>query len=85
VTSDTIVRQFSWAQWDPHLQSLFYVSVKTPQPQLLLGEEDEFMKEIAARPPQPSLSCLQFHDDLPHETVVRIFFTPEEISLIAEN
>jgi hypothetical protein len=37
------------------------------------GDEDDFLVEIAARPPQPSLSCLQFHDDLPHETVVKIF------------
>ncbi|CAB3363663.1 Hypothetical predicted protein [Cloeon dipterum] len=70
ISSDIIVRQFSWAQWDPHLQSLFYVSVKATPSRLMQGEEDEF--ERVPRPPQPSLSCLQFHDDLPHETVLNI-------------
>lgn len=82
ITADIIVRQFSWAQWDPHLQSLFYVSVKSPQPRLMHGDEDDFLVEIAARPPQPSLSCLQFHDDLPHETVVKLFKSTPPLQLI---
>ncbi|KAF4522047.1 hypothetical protein B566_EDAN004029 [Ephemera danica] len=87
--SETLVHQFSWAQWEAKLQSLFYVSLKAPQPRLVQGEEEEEAeqaigghREREAKAPQPTLSCLQFHDELPHETVLNIPLSlPEGISL----
>lgn len=62
------MRVFIWAQWDPINQTLYYIHFRKPTRSLVEGEE------IAAENGDkvtPTLSGLQFHDDLPHETVVR--------------
>lgn len=64
VLMETIVRAFCWAQWDAIHQSLYFIHYRKPPPVAVEGEvQDEL--EVA-----PILSALQFHDDMPHETVV---------------
>lgn len=65
--AETITNSFSWSQWDVHHQCLFYIHYK----QAALKDDDE--KPTESTLPTPILSALQFHDDLPHETVVSIF------------
>lgn len=62
---DSLVRVFIWAQWDPVYQILYYIHYKKPMKCLVEGEESEHTFKVS-----PTLSGLQFHDDLPHETVV---------------
>ncbi|XP_055682895.1 protein pigeon [Lutzomyia longipalpis] len=63
--SESIVRNFTWCQWDPEIQSLYYIHYK-PQTRNTLEKDDE--KEDLS----PTLSAFQFHDDLPMETVLNI-------------
>lgn len=66
---ESIVRVFIWAQWDPVNQTLYYIHFRKPNRSLVEGEEiaaDEGDKVT------PTLSGLQFHDELPHETVVGV-------------
>jgi hypothetical protein len=65
--TESLVREFLWAQWDPINQSLYYIHYRKSQLSVE-GEEPEEGKEEEL---SPNLSCLQFHDDMPHETVVR--------------
>jgi len=51
------VNQFSWAQWEPQHQCLFYIHYSN----MANSNSDE-----------ASLSALQFHDEPQHETVVFI-------------
>nr|CAD7200745.1 unnamed protein product [Timema douglasi] len=62
VTSESLVRAFTWAQWAPTHQALYYIHYRRTQASVE-GEPKE--EELS-----PTLSCLQFHDDTPHETVV---------------
>ncbi|XP_048489320.1 protein pigeon isoform X2 [Plutella xylostella] len=64
---DTIVRVFSWAQWDCVNQVLYYIHYRQPTQSFAEGEEVKSPSEI-----MPTLSALQFHADLPHETVLNI-------------
>ncbi len=59
---EIIMNSFSWAQWDAHHQCLFYIHFKKPS-----QREDETVKDNCDI---PTLSAFQFHDDMPHETVV---------------
>lgn len=66
--SETIVKVFIWAQWDCLNQTLYYIHFRKLTRSLVEGEETEPSKRNADT---PTLSGLQFHDDLlPHETVV---------------
>lgn len=56
---EKIVNQFSWAQWEPQFQCLFYIHYSN----IASGNADE-----------ASLSGLQFHDEPQHETVVFIIY-----------
>ncbi|KAF5296648.1 hypothetical protein FQR65_LT10188 [Abscondita terminalis] len=67
---DNIVRAFLWAQWDPIHQTLYYIHYKKSA-RALVEDEDEFKKNYDNKS-LPTLSGLQFHDDLPHETVLNI-------------
>lgn len=61
---EIIVKSFTWAQWDPNLQSLYYIHLKLVTKNLLEKEENRQTEST------PTLSAYQFHDDLPTETVV---------------
>lgn len=64
---DTIVKSFTWSQWDPSIQALYYIHLK-PVAKTLLEKDDNLIE----KPLNPTLSAYQFHDDLPTETVVSI-------------
>ncbi|GBP54668.1 Protein pigeon [Eumeta japonica] len=64
---EVIVNVFSWAQWDCINQVLYYIHYR--QPVLSYAEGEEVKSPCEA---SPVLSALQFHTDLPHETVVSI-------------
>ncbi|CAH2049918.1 unnamed protein product, partial [Iphiclides podalirius] len=64
---ETIVKVFSWAQWDCVNQVLFYIHYRLPAHSFAEGEEVKSPSEMT-----PTLSALQFHADLPHETVLNI-------------
>ncbi|CAH2256722.1 jg10955 [Pararge aegeria aegeria] len=64
---ETIVNIFSWAQWDCVNQVLFYIHYRAPTQSFAEGEEVKSPSELT-----PTLSALQFHADLPHETVLNI-------------
>jgi hypothetical protein len=66
LNTESVVREFSWAQWDPINQSLYYIHYRKSQ----LSVEGEEPEEGREEELSPTLSCLQFHDDMPHETVV---------------
>ncbi|XP_021937949.1 protein pigeon isoform X4 [Zootermopsis nevadensis] len=68
LNTESMVRSFSWAQWDSINQSLYYIHYRKPQ-LIVEGEEPEEGREEELN---PTLSCLQFHDDMPHETVLNI-------------
>lgn len=74
--SEILVRIFMWAQWDSIEQTLYYIHYKKPMKCLVEGEENENFSNLKVI---PTLSALQFHDDLPHETVVYIEFIPKII------
>ena len=71
------MRSFTWAQWDPIHQSLFYIHFRKPAARLVEGDDDICngcpSTETGRRQEMelaPTLSGLQFHDNMPHETVV---------------
>uniref|UniRef100_A0A2M4D0I3 Putative pigeon protein n=1 Tax=Anopheles darlingi TaxID=43151 RepID=A0A2M4D0I3_ANODA len=79
--SETITKSFIWAQWDPSVQSLYYIHLKPSSRTIFEKELEEAEAERAedgtgtAQPErrmQPTLSAFQFHDDLPTETVLNI-------------
>lgn len=65
---ESLVRKFTWAQWDPVHQILYYIHNKKPSRGLVEGEDESINSPISKI--SPTLSGLQFHDDLPHESVV---------------
>lgn len=66
LTNESIVRHFSWAQWDPVVQALYYIHMKPSARNSLV----ESGKDDSSQGLMPTLSAHQFHDDLPTETVV---------------
>ncbi|GLV45117.1 pigeon [Carabus blaptoides fortunei] len=67
--NESLVRAFIWAQWDCVHQVLYYIHYRKPIRCLVEGEEYEANESMKL---SPTLSGLQFHDDLPHETVLNI-------------
>lgn len=63
--SEIIVKNFTWAQWDPLVQALYYIHLK-PVSHALLEKKGNQSENFF----NPTLSAYQFHDDLPTETVV---------------
>ncbi|XP_063238658.1 protein pigeon isoform X2 [Bacillus rossius redtenbacheri] len=61
--AESLVQAFTWAQWDPEHQCLYYIHYR----RAAASVEGEGGEEVA-----PTLTCLQFHDHLPHETVLNI-------------
>lgn len=78
--AECVVRSFTWAQWDPIHQSLFYIHFRKPAARLVEGDDDDLgnncpSTETGRRQESelsPTLSGLQFHDSMPHETVLNI-------------
>ncbi|XP_071443288.1 protein pigeon isoform X2 [Hetaerina americana] len=79
--AESIHRVFVWSQWDAPNQCLFYIHHRKAVTSVEGEDEDSsssystsFRKtgENEEAPLSPTLSCLQFHDDLPHETVLNI-------------
>ncbi|XP_071632511.1 protein pigeon [Temnothorax longispinosus] len=66
--SETLVKTFIWAQWDMINQVLYHIHHRRI-PTSVVTEGDD---ENNSRSSKPTLSGLQFHDDLPHETVLNI-------------
>ncbi|CAH1117279.1 unnamed protein product [Phaedon cochleariae] len=69
ISSELLVKNFVWAQWDPLQQTLYYIHNRKRNRGLVEGEivEDTDPSKIT-----PTLSGLQFNDELPHETVLNI-------------
>lgn len=69
-TFECLVKAFTWAQWDPLHQTLYYIHNKKPI-RGLVEDEEKIPSDLGTKI-SPTLSGLQFHDDLPHESVVSI-------------
>ncbi|XP_012217825.1 protein pigeon [Linepithema humile] len=66
--SEVLVKTFIWAQWDMVNQVLYHIHHRRI-PTSVVTENDD---ESNSRSSKPTLSGLQFHDNLPHETVLNI-------------
>ncbi|XP_076752498.1 gamma-secretase activating protein pigeon isoform X2 [Xylocopa sonorina] len=79
--SESLVKEFIWAQWDMINQVLYHIHHrKIP---VSLVSEDEEDKENKSVRTNPTLSGLQFHDDLPHETVLNIPLNLPQLSIFS--
>lgn len=67
--SEIFVKTFIWAQWDMINQVLYHIHHRRIPASVVTENDDENNLKSS----KPTLSGLQFHDDLPHETVVSIF------------
>lgn len=67
--SECIVRTFLWAQWDSTHQVLYHIHNRKPATSVITEENEDNRPKSSAC---PTLSGLQFHDELPHETVLNI-------------
>ena len=68
LTQESLVRTFMWAQWDASNQVLYHIHNRRAPTSLVTEDEAESRSKTVGS--SPTLSGLQFHDDLPHETVV---------------
>ncbi|KYM85166.1 Protein pigeon [Atta colombica] len=66
--SEILVKTFIWAQWDMINQVLYHIHHRRIPASVVTENEDE----NNSRSSKPTLSGLQFHDNLPHETVLNI-------------
>lgn len=70
IYSESIARTFVWAQWDTINQVLYHIHNRRAPTSLVTEDSDENRSKTTSS--CPTLSGLQFHDDLPHETVLNI-------------
>ncbi|GAB1868054.1 Protein pigeon [Camponotus japonicus] len=66
--SEILVKTFMWAQWDMINQVLYHIHHRRIPASVVTENDDENNSKSS----KPTLSGLQFHDDLPHETVLNI-------------
>ncbi|XP_011502664.1 PREDICTED: protein pigeon-like [Ceratosolen solmsi marchali] len=67
---ETLVKAFIWAQWDATNQVLYHIHHRKTSTSLFTDDSTENSHKSTSV--SPTLSGLQFHDDLPHETVLNI-------------
>ncbi|KAK2580617.1 hypothetical protein KPH14_007730 [Odynerus spinipes] len=67
---EELVKAFVWAQWDMTNQVLYHIHHRRIPTSLVSEVNDENSTKSSRS--NPTLSGLQFHDDLPHETVLNI-------------
>lgn len=77
--SEPLVKAFIWAQWDMINQVLYHIHHRRI-PVSLVSEDDDEKQNKSIRT-NPTLSGLQFHDDLPHETVVNKLFVSSQFNI----
>ena len=68
--SETLVKKFMWAQWDSTNQVLYHIHHRKPAMSLFVDVSPAVLPKPTGT--SPTLSGFQFHDDLPHETVVSL-------------
>ncbi|XP_023289623.1 protein pigeon isoform X2 [Orussus abietinus] len=78
IKSESLVRTFMWAQWDATNQVLYHIHHRRAPTSLVTEDIDESRSKTTKS--CPTLSGLQFHDDLPHETVLNIPLNLPEVS-----
>jgi len=72
---EILVKTFIWAQWDMINQVLYHIHHRQISASVVTeGDDGNNCKSS-----KPTLSGLQFHDDLPHETVVSTMFDKRKI------
>lgn len=69
LSKEYLVKKFIWAQWDPLQQTLYYIHNRKRSKCLVEGEDEHIDENINKL--TPTLTGLQFNDELPQETVVR--------------
>ncbi|XP_022909913.1 protein pigeon isoform X2 [Onthophagus taurus] len=69
---ETMVKIFLWAQWDAVHQTLYYIHHRKPIRSFVDGEDSDFHVCSQNSNTSPTLSGMQFHDDLPYESVLNI-------------
>ncbi|XP_060536841.1 protein pigeon [Cylas formicarius] len=83
LTKETLVGGFIWAQWDPIHQTLYYIHYKKAKRGLIEGDEELPIEKDCKI--SPTLSGLQFHDELPHESVLNIPLNLPRASAFSNN
>ncbi|XP_051153319.1 protein pigeon [Leptopilina boulardi] len=68
--SEILVKNFLWAQWDSTNQVLYHIHERKPAVSLFTDMSPGVLPKPSNS--SPTLSGFQFHDDLPHETVLNI-------------
>ncbi|CAH2000725.1 unnamed protein product [Acanthoscelides obtectus] len=71
LSQETLVGKFLWAQWDPEQQTLYYIHNRKRN-RIIAYSEGEEESNAGNDKITPTLSGLQFNDEVPHETVLNI-------------
>ncbi|VEN54648.1 unnamed protein product, partial [Callosobruchus maculatus] len=72
ISQETLVGKFLWAQWDPEQQTLYYIHNRKRNRCIAYSEGEEENSSENDNKTTPTLSGLQFNDEVPHESVLNI-------------